>query len=547
MKNKLIALALVLAVFIPFSYSNWGLTESSEARYAEIGKEMYISHDFLNPKILGINHYHKPPVTYYITALGYAIFGINEYGARFFLQVALIFQLLFVFLIAQKLYNNKKISLAATLIYFSYPVVQIAAKNLTTDAFLTTFIFASIYFFLQYRLLDKIKFLYLFYLFCGIAFLTKGPVAVLPQMIFAIVYVKASKLKFRLGLHQWMGIIFFLLISASWFMVLIINNKDFVNYFLEYQLIQRVSGDTFQRSKPFWYYLVFMPALAMPAFLYFMDFIVTRFSPAKKVFGKISGILLIPLAVMFLIFSLSSSKLVLYVLPLYLFIAIFSAVYISRLSLLKINIYKIVSFVFGLLLFTGIIVACFLSLPFTLPKLPLIISSSISIVILVFLYFNKKTTEPFVKLSFLNAAVTGLLIFILPVIMKANEIKINSIKPIAEYLNNEPNSKGVTVYDYLLPSMAFYTNQPVTTIHVNKPASSREVYFTKNPEKGMYPYFDLSDSVTNLNMVKSRISKSTSFLIPTRYDLPDSFGFLKPGSRLIKFSDQWNLFISEQH
>ncbi len=542
MNNKIIALLFVLAVLIPFSYSNWGLTESSEARYAEIGKEMFVSHDFLNPKILGINHYHKPPMTYYITALGYSIFGVNEYGARSFLQIALLLQLLFVFLIAQQLYNNKKVSLAATLIYFSYPIVQIAAKNLTTDAYLTTFIFVSIYFFIRYRLQDKIKFLYLFYFFCGLAFLTKGPVGVLPQMIFAIVYVKANRLKFRFGVNQWLGVVFFLLLSASWFLVLILSNKEFVSYFFEYQLVERVSGNTFKRSKPFWYYLAFMPALALPAILYFLDFILMRFNKNKQRIGFISGILLVPLAIMFLIFSLSSSKLVLYVLPLYLFIAIFSGVYISNISLQKIKNYSIVGFAFGLLLFGGIIAACFVNIPFSLPKIPLISIAVISLVIISVLYKQAKSSGSFVQLSLLNAAVIGLLVFALPVIMKANEIKINSIKPIAQYLNKQTDSKGVVVYDYLLPSLAFYLNRPVTTIHNNSFASARETYFTKNPAAKPYPYYDLQDSTGSIDFVKPELSQEY-LLVPRKYPVPDSLHYLIPGKNYIPFEDQWKLYL----
>ena len=52
MKINLLILLLGLAVFIPFAFSNWGLTESSEARYAEISREMYTGANYLHPKLL---------------------------------------------------------------------------------------------------------------------------------------------------------------------------------------------------------------------------------------------------------------------------------------------------------------------------------------------------------------------------------------------------------------------------------------------------------------------------------------------------------------
>lgn len=102
-----IFLALVFFGLVLFS-GNWGLTESSEARYATIAKEMVDTDSYINPTLLGIKHLHKPPLTYYITAFSYKIFGVNEFGARFFLHIALVFQLLLVFKITQLLFKNEK-------------------------------------------------------------------------------------------------------------------------------------------------------------------------------------------------------------------------------------------------------------------------------------------------------------------------------------------------------------------------------------------------------------------------------------------------------
>ena len=146
-KQFYLILALLFAVLLSGSGS-WGLTESSEARYAEIAREMVTTGDYLHPSLLGIHHYHKPPVTYQLTALGYQIFGVNEFGARFFLAVALLLQVFFVYKIGRLLFKNEKKAMASALIYFSFPVVLIAARNLTTDAFLTTFILWALYFWL---------------------------------------------------------------------------------------------------------------------------------------------------------------------------------------------------------------------------------------------------------------------------------------------------------------------------------------------------------------------------------------------------------------
>ena len=82
-----LAFALAAVVFLA-GLGSYGLVERSDARYAEIAREMWSSGDYLVPTLLGIKHFHKPPLIYWLTVPGYALFGQNEWGARLFLAVA---------------------------------------------------------------------------------------------------------------------------------------------------------------------------------------------------------------------------------------------------------------------------------------------------------------------------------------------------------------------------------------------------------------------------------------------------------------------------
>ena len=227
-----VLLALIFIISI-IALGSWGLAESSEARYAEIGREMLLNKDFLHPRLLEIQHYHKPPLTYYLTALGYTLFGINEFGARFFLQLALIFQIFFVYKIANLLFNDVRLSLSASVIYFTFPIVLIATNNLTTDAYLTTFEIASIYFWLLYRNNRKAYGLYLSSLALGLGFLTKGPVVLLPFVVFLISHSIIYKQRFKVNFHLlWSGLIF-IGISIPWFIIIIKETPVLFDYFFK--------------------------------------------------------------------------------------------------------------------------------------------------------------------------------------------------------------------------------------------------------------------------------------------------------------------------
>lgn len=523
MKNKLyIFLGLVFITLLLF-LGSWGLTDSSEARYAEIAKEMYISGDYINPTLLGIKHLHKPPVTYYLTALGYSIFGVNEFGARFFLQVALIFQLLFIFKITLLLYKNEKLAFAASLIYFSFPIAIIAVRSLTTDAYLTTFILGSIYFWLNYKATSKKYFLYLFYLFLGFIFETKGPVGFIVPVIFIITYTLINKQKIEVSIHQFLGFLLFLIVSASWYLAVILSNKDLLDYFINTQLVERVSKNNFNREKPFWFYLVLVPVLSLPWTL----FLITYFKNRLKAIiydKKTDAVLLITFSVLFLILSISTSKLILYILPLFFIIAIFSAKQLIKASLKGIKNISLAFLILIGLFSTGILLSSIINFGIETSLI-----KTLSIVLffgLCSILIEKKIKNA----NVLKPAYLGVL-FMLLIISSANhvfgknELLVNSVKPIAELIkSNSKENKKVLVYNYLLPSIPFYLNQEIVTINHGQYNANRDIQFEKNEKwkKNLINYFDEVDRARI-----QRFNKENLFIIKRRKDtLPDTLNIL---------------------
>jgi 4-amino-4-deoxy-L-arabinose transferase len=124
--HKIIALVVfAISVVCITTCGSWGVIETSEARYAEIAREMYRKKEFLNPTLLSIHHYHKPPLTYWITDVGFWLFGANEFGGRFFLQLALLTQTFIVYKLSALLFD-KFTALFAAIIYLSFPIVLVS-------------------------------------------------------------------------------------------------------------------------------------------------------------------------------------------------------------------------------------------------------------------------------------------------------------------------------------------------------------------------------------------------------------------------------------
>jgi len=338
MKNNFyFKIFLVICAFALFiNVGQYGVIESSDARYAEIAREMFVSGDFIHPNLLDVHHYHKPPFTYQITAIGYYLFGVNPFGARFFLQIAVLIQLMLMYSLTKMLFKSEKTALWSSIIYFSFPIVLISSRNLTTDAFVATFVLLSIYAWVKYRKFGLIKWLYFFTISLAVGFLTKGPVVFIVPVIFVLFYNRIEKAKYSLSIHHLLAWFLCILISSSWFIYLAIENPIFIDYFLGRQTVDRFSVNAFGRTEPFWYFLAFAPLVGLPWFLIMIYLI--KVNKNSFTHRSLNFSLIITAIIPLIFFSISSSKRILYILPLYAIIAILTAHLLTKIKEDKFNV-----------------------------------------------------------------------------------------------------------------------------------------------------------------------------------------------------------------
>jgi 4-amino-4-deoxy-L-arabinose transferase-like glycosyltransferase len=78
----LLGLALVGLVLFFYRLGAPGLMDPDEGRYAEIAREMLVLKDWLIPHLNLLPYLEKPPLVYWLTALGFKVFGYTEAAAR---------------------------------------------------------------------------------------------------------------------------------------------------------------------------------------------------------------------------------------------------------------------------------------------------------------------------------------------------------------------------------------------------------------------------------------------------------------------------------
>ncbi len=517
MPKRLFVFLFFAFIILSIGLGSWGLTESSEARYAEISREMLLSKDYVNPSLLGIYHYHKPPVTYWITTLGYKIFGVNEFGARFFLQVAIVLQLLLVYKIAQLLFEKKRVSLLATLVYFSFPIVLISSRNLTTDAYLTTFIMAAIYFWLaRTKNVLGLWALYAFYICLGLAILTKGPVALLFVLTFIVVRHRVHKKKIKTSLHGIVGLLLFFGLSTSWYAFLWIRDSAFLDYFLHRQVADRMFLNSFNRGKPFYYFIVFLPVLLFPWVLVPLKNIPWK---GKDFFGRKDGasVLVVSAAILVLLFSLFRTKLILYILPLFWMVAIAIARKLVTTTPSTLKTLNLAYALMSLLLLMGSLLFYFFDIPYISISQKEVLTTLGLVALWFVIYFKMKKTRPLTT-GILAVGFSTVLLICSRFIMEDNSGEINSIKDLSNFIEKvDPSSKkSVLVYNYLLNSAPFYLNASIVTINDGHSTTQRDVQFQPNAhwKKNLINWEDESQKL----YLDSLLGSPNSFLLLRKKD-----------------------------
>jgi len=472
----------IIFLVLNIGLGSWGLTETSEARYAEIGREMFRSGDYLHPTLMGIRHYHKPPLTYYVTALGYEIFGVNEYGARFFLSVAFVIILLLIYKTSLLLFQDKVQAISAVVLLCSFPSLLIASRVLTTDLYLLVFTVGSLYMFLRYRLKGGNLNLYGFFALMGLGVLTKGPAIFIPVGMFLICWGYARKERPRLSLHLVLGFLLFFTIGGAWFLAVMGDNPKFLDYFISTQIIHRaIAADDMHRSKPFWYYIVLLPVLGFP----WLPILIVEFSTARyrirNFFRQdILKILAFTALLILLAFSFISSKLIPYILPVFPLLALLGGRFIPEISERRLKTYTLVFLGLCLLLLAA------LGVMFFIPEIQveagwlLLLAASICLSIIIARY--RRGLNSLNRLMLLSLIFSAGILLTFTLFASQNPRDIKTYKEVITRIreNKRVPLNTLFIYNIWVPSASFYLDRDVVTIKEGDERVDRDIRFEKD-------------------------------------------------------------------
>jgi 4-amino-4-deoxy-L-arabinose transferase-like glycosyltransferase len=314
----LILIGICLILFF-FRLGDGPLGDIDEAMHASTSKDMVLSGDWVTPQYNGQNFYDKPPFYNWLAAISFLFFGFTEFAARLPAALSGLGCVMITYWLGRRMFGPVAAFLSALVLATSaeYLVLSRVVVHDISLVFFDTL--ALTLFYVGYTDERHRKPAFLSgYAALGFAVLAKGPVGLaIPVMIIGLFLLCKKQLRFISEMQIGWGLLIFIAVASPWYILVGLRNPDYTEYFFLKQNIGSFLSQQSRHPKPFYYYIPVLMGGLFPWSL-FLPLAVFR---ALRDWGASHGdgviFALIWFGVVFIFFSMASSKLGTYILPLF--------------------------------------------------------------------------------------------------------------------------------------------------------------------------------------------------------------------------------------
>ncbi|MFP4692390.1 MAG: ArnT family glycosyltransferase [Halothece sp.] len=279
---SLVLVAIIATITFLWRLGSIGLVDETEPLFAEASRQMLGTGNWVTPYFNGETRFDKPPLVYWLMAVGYQVLGVNEWAVRLPSALSAMGLTLFLFLVMERFgvsamtssqsVQRRWSSLIAGVTLALAPEFMIWARVGVSDLLLTGCMGGALLcFFVGYVESEKVEekpFFSLsfpsgwylsFYVLIALAVLAKGPVGlVLPGLIIIAFLLYQGKLwSVVKEMRVISGTILFLVITIPWHILIIIENgEDYIASFFGYHNVERFTSVVNEHGAPWYFYFL---------------------------------------------------------------------------------------------------------------------------------------------------------------------------------------------------------------------------------------------------------------------------------------------------
>ena len=320
----LLALAVGLAFFV--NLGNAPLFDRDEGAFSEATREMVESGNYVSTTLNGEPRYDKPILTYYVQAMGVGLLGWNEWGLRLHSALAALLWVGAVWGFARQEWGEEAGWAAGMLTATSLWVI-IIGRAATADALLNLFLALSLFDLFRFWREKRYAPLHRVFLWSGLGFLTKGPVAVVIPLAaaFFLALLRGELKRYIRAVFNPVGWLIFLGVAGPWYgAVYARDGQAFMDGFFLRHNLNRFADTMEGHGGVLWYFVPAVLLVVLPHTSLLLKTL-SRIRKAKET--DLELFLWLWFVFVFVFFSLSSTQLPHYILygatPLFLLMARF--------------------------------------------------------------------------------------------------------------------------------------------------------------------------------------------------------------------------------